>query len=327
MRTIKEAVNTDSSTYFSKGLGHPNTEGNKEKIKSLFSKINENKIEPSLERFSNLVGHRANFNQKLGAHPNFSNLKNTGKTEEHYIISAFIDIKGSTNLFKKFDKETVFIITNTILKAGIHTMLIFNGYVHRLQGDGLFVYFGGKSINKKKAVSDALEAISVYSYFVKNDLKDFFKSQGIENIRIRTGIDLGHDNDVLWGNSGIGEISEVTTCSLHTSLASKMQSSADANGVVVGKHIVDELENQEYFSTVSSRTGSENDRYIYRIDEKNFYYTQFDFKWEKFLKNRSYIALDQMGTPVLKNPVILTSISKSSLEPIANKNRPYYSNE
>ena len=93
---------------------------------------------------SESVNRHIDYNQQLGLHPDFEHLKGTDIIEEHYIVSSFIDIKGSTNLFKKFDKQTVFLITNTILKAGIHTMLIFGGYVHRLQGDGLFVYFGDK---------------------------------------------------------------------------------------------------------------------------------------------------------------------------------------
>lgn len=327
MNIIKEAVDSDSSNYLNKGFGYPSQKRSKEEFINLYSKINENKIAPSLKTFSETLGKTIDFKQELGSHPSFRHLKNTSNTEEHYIVSSFFDIKGSTNLFKKFDKETVFLITNAILKAGIHTVLIFGGYVHRLQGDGIFVYFGGKSIDKKQAVSQALQAVSVYTYFVKNDLKEYLHSQGIENISIRSGIDLGYNEDVLWGNSGIGEISEITTCSLHTSLASKMQSSATSNGVVVGQYVKDEMANDEYFSTVTSRTGSENDRYIYRIDDRNFYYTQYDFKWEKFLKKQNYVAIDQMGGAIVKTGSNLNPLSITSLKSIADLNKPYFSNE
>lgn len=329
MDVIKEAVDSDTSNYLNKGLGYPSMKRSNEQFKNLYSKISESTIAPSLRTFSTSLGKTVNFNQELGLHPSFQHLKDTNDTEEHYIVSAFIDIKGSTNLFKKFDKETVFLITNAILKAGIHTALIFGGYVHRLQGDGMFVYFGGKSISKNEAVSQALQAVSVYTYFVKNDLKEYLQSKGIENISIRSGIDLGHNNDVLWGNSGIGEISEVTTCSLHTSLASKMQSSAISNGVVVGNYIKEEVINgDEYFTTVSSRTDNENDRYIYRIDDRNFYYTQFDFNWERFLKKQKFIAIDQMGNVVIKIPETnIRPLSIASLKPIADLSKPFYSNE
>lgn len=327
MNIIREAVDSDSSNYLNEGLGYPSPKRSNEQFVNLYSKINDNKIAPSLRTFSDTLGKTIDFNQQLGSHPNFRHLKNTSNTEEHYIVSAFFDIKGSTNLFKKFDKETVFLITNAILKAGIHTALIFGGYVHRLQGDGIFVYFGNKFINQKEAVSQALQAVSVYTYFVKNDLKEYLQAQGIENISIRSGIDLGHSKNVLWGNSGIGEISEITTCSLHTSLASKMQSSATSNGVVVGQYIKDEMMDDEYFSTVTSRTGNENDRYIYRIDDRNFYYTQYDFKWEKFLKKQKYVATDQMGRAIVKSGADLGLLSITNLKPIADLSKPYFSNE
>ncbi len=278
-----------------------------------------------MESFSSKFGTTINYNQQLGSHPDFEHLKNSELTEEHYIVSAFFDIKGSTNLFRKFDKETIFLITNAIQRAGIHTVLIFGGYIHRLQGDGIFAYFGGKNVSKDKAVLNALQAVSVYTYFVKNDLKEYFNSQGIENISIRSGIDLGHAKSVLWGNAGIGEISEVTTCSLHTSLASKMQSNAEANGVVVGDHIKSEFHNgDDFFKPVSSRTGNENDRYIYRIQDRNFNYTQYDFNCSKFLKKQPFIAIDQFGKPVFKIEDASVIVSDASLRPIAVQSKPYF---
>src|SRR5947208_2404428 len=42
---------------------------------------------------------------KIGLHPDFKHLKGTVNTEYHYIVSVFIDIKGSTNLHKEYDLE------------------------------------------------------------------------------------------------------------------------------------------------------------------------------------------------------------------------------
>ena len=326
MKLIKDAVDSDASSYLSKGLGSPeqSLKRSNEEFKALFSRIKDNKIAPSMVMLSESVNRPIDYDQQLGLHPDFEHLKGTDIIEEHYIVSSFIDIKGSTNLFKKFDKQTVFLITNTILKAGIHTMLIFGGYVHRLQGDGLFVYFGDKTLTEEDAVKKALAAISVFTHFVKTDLKEYLESVGIEYIGIRTGIDLGYERDVIWGNCGIGEISEVTTCSLHTSLASKMQSSAEKNGVVVGAHVKDSVKNgEDYFKPVASRKG-EKDRYIFIDSEKKFYYTQYDFLWSKFLKTLDFIASDQYGKPVVKIRDYARPISDSSLRPIAIKNTPYF---
>lgn len=326
IKLIKDAVDSDASSYLSKGLGAPeqSLKRSNEEFKALFSRIKDNQIAPSMVTLSESVNRHIDYNQQLGLHPDFEHLKGTDIIEEHYIVSSFIDIKGSTNLFKKFDKQTVFLITNTILKAGIHTMLIFGGYVHRLQGDGLFVYFGDKTLSEEDAVKKALMAVSVFTHFVKTDLKEYLESVGIEYIGIRTGVDLGYERDVIWGNCGIGEISEVTTCSLHTSLASKMQSSAEKNGVVVGGHVKDLVKNgEDYFTPVASRKG-EKDRYIFIDSEKKFYYTQYDFLWSKFLKTLDFIASDQYGKPVVKIRDRARPISDSSLRPIAVKSTPYF---
>lgn len=326
MRLIKDAVDSDASSYVSKGLSAPEQYFKRSDLqfKALLSRVKKNEIAPSMVNLLESVNKHIDYNQQLGLHPNFKHLKGTESIEEHYIVSGFIDIKGSTNLFKKFDKQTVFLITNTILKAGIHTMLIFGGYVHRLQGDGIFVYFGDKTMNEKEAVKMALSAVSVFTHFVKTDLKDYLESVGVEYIGIRTGIDLGYEEHVIWGNSGIGEISEVTTCSLHTSLASKMQSSAEKNGVVVGAHVRNELKNgEDYFTPVASRKG-ENERYIFIDSAKKFYYTQYDFHWIKFLKTLDFIASDQYGNPVIKKRDYSKLITDASLKPIAVINKPYF---
>src|SRR5690606_12612817 len=118
--------------------------------------------------------------------------------------------------FREYDLETITVITNTIQRAAIHTCVALGGYIHRLQGDGVFVYFGGKGIDKKDANIKAITATSMFTYFVKNDLKKIFDQDGIEDISTRIGIDFGDDENVIWAKAGIGDCSEITTYSLHT---------------------------------------------------------------------------------------------------------------
>jgi len=211
-------------------------------------------------------------------------------------LSDLRDIKNSTGLFRKYSPDVVKGITNTIQCAAIHTCLVFGGYIHRLQGDGLFVYFGGRKIEKKDAVVSALNATSMFSYFVKNDLKKLFDEEGIENINTRIGIDFGDDRDVLWSVAGIGERSEITTTSLHTSLAAKMQAIANTNGIVVGDYVksysaIDEA----YFDWVRDYKGEIKERYIFKDSERSFYYKALDFKWLKYLKAQPFISEDTDG--------------------------------
>lgn len=235
-------------------------------------------------------------NAQVGLHPDFKHLKGTDKKEYHYITSAFIDIKGSTNLNDSYELETIYTITNTIQSAAIHVCLLFGGHIQRLQGDGVFVYFGGKSIAKAEAVKNAVTATSMFTYFVKNDLQRIFEEEGVENISTRIGIDFGDDRDVLWGNFGVGQCIELTTLSLHTSLAPKMQSHAGKNGIIVGQNVKDWLmADEKYFDYVRNSKGDITERYIYIGRRKNIYYTQYKFDWIAYLKSVPYLKFDTEG--------------------------------
>lgn len=256
-------------------------------------------------------------NQIIGHHPHFLNLKGTTNTEKHYIISAFIDIKGSTNLFRKYDEETNMIITNTIQLAAINVCQLFGGFIQRIQGDGLFVYFGGKNIDKTKATQHCLTALSLFSYFVKNDLKKAFEEHGIERIFTKIGIDFGDDNKVLWGIAGKENTSEIATYSLHTSLAAKMQAFAQSNEIVVGQNVKDKATFDEGLYSII-----EDKRYIFSDPDNNFYYTQYKFDWLKHLKASRYIVTTTTGDISIR-PQISAIPNATALRPVVAENRPY----
>ncbi len=284
------------------------------------SKRNLKKPE-ELKLMAQKMGVRSFDNQKVGHHPDFIHLKGTKNKEYHNIVSVFIDVKGSTNLHKKYDPETIFIITDTIQSLGITLCKMFGGFVHRLQGDGLFVYFGGKGVDKKLANEEALTATSLFNSFLENDLKQMFENHGIERIKTRIGIDYGDDEDVLWAMAGFGETSEVTTTSLHTSLAPKMQQYAVSNGTVIGKNVIDfgEIDRELY-------TPIDEKRYIYTDQEKRFNYGQYKFDWLKFLKKLDYIVTSHFDGSIELKPNIpnyIDNLPSSNLKPIAELNRPW----
>jgi class 3 adenylate cyclase len=256
-------------------------------------------------------------NQNIGHHPDFIHLKGTGRTEKHYIVSAFIDIKGSTNLFKKYDEETNMIITNTIQLAAINVCKLFGGFIQRIQGDGLFVYFGGKQLDKSKVTEHCLTALSFFTYFVKNDLKRAFEQHGIERIYTRIGIDFGDDNKVLWGMAGVENSSEIATYSLHTSLAAKMQGHAGSNEIVVGQNIKDRASfGNGLYSVIEEK------RYIFSDSDNGFYYTQYKFDWLRYLQHSQYLATSTEGDMIIK-PQTITVPDTDALRQLASINKPY----
>lgn len=291
--TIREAL---KANHLSKGSEYTKLHG----LTGDISLVNESKnislaMDNNLTGLAQIMKFTPSTNSKLGEHPDFAHLKGAGNHEMHYITSAFIDIKGSTNLHKWYDLHTIYTITNTIQLAAINTCTLFGGHIQRLQGDGVFVYFGGKNIQKNKAVEAAIAASSFFTYFVKNDLKRIFEEEGVENIYTRIGIDFGDDEKVMWASFGSGDCCELTTNSLHTSLASKMQSHANANGIVVGDNIKENLElDESYFKYVQDSNGNMT-RYIFEDRNNSFYYTQYRFEWFRYLKNLPFIRENEQG--------------------------------
>jgi adenylate cyclase len=283
----------------------------------------------SLSGLSNITGIKANYHQRLGAHPEFSYLKEKNAAEYHYITTMFIDIKKSTDLFKKYYPETVARISRTIQDAAIHTCWYFDGYVHRLQGDGLMVYFGGKNTSIAQSTTNAFNASSFFTYFVKNDLKELFNEQGIGRIYTRVGLDTGEKEDVLWHLAGMGECSEITTCSLHTSLASKMQAQTVSNGIMVGDNVLKykEIDSLFFKHTQYVEEGKKSD-YIFSIPDENFYYKQHDFNWQAYLNKHPLVNVDEDGNLLFIGEKIISDNMNSQNVNYMQKNvtdfKPYF---
>ena len=280
----------------------------------------------SLEPINDLVGRKVKYHEKPGQHPDFSHLKSTGSHEYHYITSMFIDIRNSTGLFRKYDPITVAHITSVMQRAAIHTCWHFDGYVQRFQGDGLFVYFGGKNMSLTQSVKNAINAASLFSYFIKNDLKNVLGELGVDSIYTRIGIDTGYEQDVLWHMAGMKDCSEITTCSLHTSLASKMQSNADSNGIMLGDNCkLNSTLASDLFS-IKSVNGKE-ERYIFQIPEENFNYTQWHFNWDKYFRGHPAFTVDSSGNISIKSstPEIIVNpqLNKEYLRANVDGYKPY----
>lgn len=230
----------------------------------------------------------------IGPHPDFKNIVDHNSTLHHHCVSVFADIKGSTNLVNKYDLKEIRFIKDTILSFCIHLAHFFGGHIHRLQGDGVFLQFVRRGDHPNDAIINALNSSSLMVNFMQSILSDAFESQGIDPLKIRIGIDYGKDEDVLWSHYGIPGCSELTTTSLHTDLAAKLQSNAPSNGIMIGKNVVEKLDLVDEFWDYTTKPGSdEKDYYVFRGNDIN--YNQYLFNWEKYLQTFDFIDFDSLS--------------------------------
>lgn len=221
----------------------------------------------------------------IGSHPDFQNLQ-YHEFEKHFCVSMFMDIKGSTRLNEKYDLFQIRKIKDTVLTLAIHVASHFGGHVHRLQGDGIFLQFVRKGQFEQDAVINAINTASILTHFISSDLAEVFQSNGVQPLRVRCGIDLGFKDDVVWSHYGIPGCSELTTTSLHTDLAAKLQAKAQSNGILVGANIKEILDIKEEFCQTCFDNHGQQDYYIYQ-GIKN--YRKFNFNWINYLKSFDFI--------------------------------------
>ena len=221
----------------------------------------------------------------IGSHPDFQNLQ-YHEFKNHFCVSMFMDIKGSTRLNEKYDLLQIRKIKDTVLTLAIHVASHFGGHVHRLQGDGIFLQFVRKGQSEQDAVINAINTASILTHFINSDLAEVFQSNEVDPLRVRSGIDLGFKDDVVWSYYGIPGCSELTTTSLHTDLAAKLQAKAQTNGILVGANIKEILDIKEEFCKTCFDNDGKEDYYIYQ-GIKN--YRKFNFNWFNYLNSFDFI--------------------------------------
>ncbi|HIP27253.1 MAG TPA: guanylate cyclase [Flavobacteriaceae bacterium] len=248
------------------------------------------------KNFRKLVGKKQKYEETIGTHPDFKHLEKTNDSEQHYIVSMFVDIKNSTSIYLKTkDLIRTKYIKNTMLRIITIFMQVFDGHIHRLQGDAVFSYFGWKDKCEEDAIIDSLNAASFLLYYIENELNQQLEKQQLSPIKLRIGIDFGEQEEVLWSEYGLPGSTEVTTTSLHTDLAAKLQNQASANSIMIGDNIKTFLDLPAEF--ITKKTYQENGEkkekdYILKKPEK--YYKMWVFqhknylKYFPFLENKSY---------------------------------------
>lgn len=264
------------------------------------AKVNYDEIE-------SLFGtHRFSFLEpKIGPHPDFKHIDHN-QYLNHYAVSMFVDIKGSTFLSNKYSLLQIRQIKDTILTLAIEVCSFFGGHIHRIQGDGIFVYFVRSEMNPKDAIINSLNAASLLNYFMKYKLPNYFTEE-VDAPKIRVGIDYGDASKTLWSYYGLTYCNELTTTGLHTDLAAKLQAKAPSNGILVGDNIIQELDLHDKLIYLNP-----DDKFIF-----NNSYKKFEFKWENYLLTFDFIKRNGSGGIILEKPVfsLKCEISKDGNEP------------
>lgn len=233
----------------------------------------------------------------IGDHPDFCDLQENELTY-HYCTSFFLDIKGSTKLSTKYNLEVVRLVKDTLLSLSINVVNFFGGHIQRLQGDALFAQFvRRKEQHINDSVIGAINTASILCHYVNNVLAEIFEEMEVDPLKVRIGIDVGDNEKVLWSRYGLALCGELTTTSLHTDLAAKLQAQAANNGILIGgnvKELLDlEFKEKNGFIEYLINDEGEKDRYIFNYN--GIRYNKFLFNWDTYLLRLPFIKRGSDG--------------------------------
>jgi class 3 adenylate cyclase/tetratricopeptide (TPR) repeat protein len=172
------------------------------------------------------------------------------KEGERRIVSIlFADIKGFTAISEQLDPEQIRAIFDNILKLFTHCIKKYGGYVDKYQGDLVMALFGAKKANEEdaqRAIYCGLEMITQLNKF--ND----YLSQRIEykNIYFDLGVRIGINTGlVTTGKVGEEREGDFTVYGDAVNIASRMESNAPINQIMLPAETMELVKNDFYFQT------------------------------------------------------------------------------
>lgn len=284
-------------------------------------------VSPAKEQLRKYFGKVGEpFSSTIGVHPDFEDISGS-ETRNQYICSLFLDIAGSTKLGLKFPLATVRSYKNAILSTAIEIFQEFDGHIHRLQGDAVFAYFGHKDMKKSDAIINALNAAALMQFYNKYTLTEFFEENGLKPLKIRIGIDIGDDHQVLWSSYGLNLITEITSTSIHTDLAAKLQSKAPKNSIMLGENVYSYIDLPEEFinTKMVTKNGEElEDKYVLYDSYLKAYYQMRMFDWEKYLNSFTFLPREKAqlyNSPEDFEIICETFSNPASMERYVNNSR------
>ena len=138
--------------------------------------------------------------------------------QERYLVSMFVDMRGSTKLAeKRLPFDTVFIV-NRFLGAVSLAVIESGGQPNQFVGDGMLALFG-LSVSRAEACRQALRAASMIAINV-DELNKFLEHDLREPIRFGIGI---HGGEVIVGDIGYRDHMVFTALGDAVNVAARLQ--------------------------------------------------------------------------------------------------------
>ena len=197
-------------------------------------------------------------------------------SEKLPLFVLYVDLVGSTNMSAKLNPDVLNVIIRTFSQEMSYVIEAFGGYVLKFVGDAVLAYFYDK--DKSLQIADSIFHCAQTMLDVINEsLNPALEDDKFPKLQIKVTVDFGNCSIVRYGSDK--NRSHIDLIGLTLNLASKMQSIAKPNQIIIGESVYDKLSSKTKKSFKKKKTNSKNWKFnqlktkkhylIYQNIEKN----------------------------------------------------------
>jgi adenylate cyclase len=195
-------------------------------------------------------------------------------TKTHVVI-MFIDINDSTEMSFSLPDDKFATLIRTFAQETSISVSGHGGYVFKYEGDAVISLFPAE-YDQPIACKNALDCSKAVLEIVRSVINPVFKTNGLPEIRIRTGLAYGDALVVLYGKNL--ETAHIDIIGSSISMASKIASTANANQILVDELIYNTLllsdrEDAMYYKHIFREVNLNQEEWKYpsRFNNDNIY--------------------------------------------------------
>jgi class 3 adenylate cyclase len=165
----------------------------------------------------------------------------SGKRFELAVLFLDICVFSSRPNWTPQEQNVMLGVMNVFMAEMLSIVNDFGGTYEKNTGDGLMAYFGEDAATPPERVKPAVEAAVVMHYFNDQLLTPWLKSQNVQPLSFRIGIDLG---PVTIARVGIrGENSSRVAIGTPANIACKLMNRIPSGGICIGHEVYRNLPN------------------------------------------------------------------------------------
>jgi class 3 adenylate cyclase len=188
------------------------------------------------------------------------------------MVVLYVDLVGSTTMTLELPEEKLAIIISSFSQEMASVIRLHNGYVLKFVGDAVIGYFVATD-NAIMAADNAVNCAKSMQSVIQKGINPILNQYDYPDLMVKIGLDFGQSIVVRYGSSP--EASQVDLMGPAMNIASKIQSMAKTNQILIGADVFKKLHpnTQKHFKEIVWK----NNEWKYRSRVTGEIYKVYEF--------------------------------------------------